>query len=307
MLKYLVIHLDDTSVSYCHCDNPFVKRRLISLDDLKQGIVFAMKENLQIQFVWPDYELPKEYKVTILRIDHINIAPSSLTDEADVLIYDGIPDSVPEESTVVVRLTFDEFLTNIDRLSHVLRSVKRLNIVIRNLEQFGDNMITSYRKQLEQLGTVIKEEYEKGHTVQFNMLTDRIMLREMNNCNAGWETLTLAPDGKFYVCPAFYYSKDYSVGSLNDGLDIKNPQLYQLDYAPICRICDAFQCRRCVWLNRKKTLEVNTPGHAQCVLSHLERNASRNLNAVLLKLGITIPANDIPEIDYLDPFYKIAR
>ena len=37
-MQYLVIMLDDTSVSYCHCDNPYKERRLISLDDLRAGM-----------------------------------------------------------------------------------------------------------------------------------------------------------------------------------------------------------------------------------------------------------------------------
>ena len=48
MTQYLVILLDDTSVSYCHADNPHAQCHLINLDDLKAGILYAMKENLMI-------------------------------------------------------------------------------------------------------------------------------------------------------------------------------------------------------------------------------------------------------------------
>ena len=136
-----------------------------------------------------------------------------------------------------------------------------------------------------------------------------MMLDKMNNCGAADSNVTLAPDGKFYVCPAFYQansdtiiSKSYNIGSLLEGLDIKNPQLYKLDHAPICRKCDAYQCRRCIWLNRKTTLEVNTPSHEQCVVAHLERNASRDLLANIRKHGKFIPEREIKAIDYLDPF-----
>ena len=145
-----------------------------------------------------------------------------------------------------------------------------------------------------------------------------MMLERMNNCNAGWENITLAPDGRFYVCPAFYHAlqadgteksqsevcvKGYSIGSLTDGLDVKNAPLYQIDHAPLCRQCDAYHCRRCVWLNRKTTCEVNTPSHEQCVVAHLERNAARTLLANIRKHGTFLPhLPEIKEITYLDPF-----
>ena len=128
----------------------------------------------------------------------------------------------------------------------------------------------------------------------------------MNNCGAGDTTITLAPNWRFYVCPAFYYEDEEDcIGDLEHGLDIKNKQLYKLDYAPICRHCDAYQCKRCIWLNCKMTLEVNTPSREQCVLTHLERNASRELLLNIRKHGTFLPEQDeIKEIDYLDPFDK---
>ena len=46
MLQYLIIQLDDTSVSYCHYANRKEEHKLIGQDDLKAGILFAMKENI---------------------------------------------------------------------------------------------------------------------------------------------------------------------------------------------------------------------------------------------------------------------
>ena len=60
-MKYLVILLDDTSASFCHYHNGKTERRLIAYDDLKAALLWAMKENLMVQFVYPNYKLPKEY------------------------------------------------------------------------------------------------------------------------------------------------------------------------------------------------------------------------------------------------------
>ncbi len=86
MLQYLIILLDDTSVSYCHYENRRTERRLIDIEDLKAGILFAMKENLNIQFVYPDYDIPQEYKDLIESIDHTKIMPAGNCDGADVVL-----------------------------------------------------------------------------------------------------------------------------------------------------------------------------------------------------------------------------
>lgn len=314
MLKYLVVLLDDTSVSYCHYENQKKERKLIALDDLRAGILFAMKQNLMIQFVYPDYELPQEYKDAIHSIDHANIVPASLTKDADVVVVDGLTDENPEEyqgaSAVVFRVQKDELYANYKRLIPFLEKLERLNVVITDVETFSDDDLLVYQALLSDLSEVVESEYTKGHAVQFNQLTDRMMLSAMNNCNAGDENITLAPDSKFYVCPAFYQAetattienKAQSIGDLKSGLNVRNPQLYKLSHAPICRNCDAYQCKRCVWLNRKMTLEVNTPSHEQCIVAHTERNVSRNLLQNIRKQGVFMSEIEIKEIAYLDPF-----
>ena len=312
MLQYLIILLDDTSVSYCHYENKKTVRKLISIPDLKAGILFAMKQNLTIQFVYPNYELPEVYKTEIETIDHNKIAPSVANmGEADVVVFNGwndfAGDCIFSEKAFVLRTAKQELFTNYPQLFGILEKVTRLNIVITDVDTFTKTDFSTYKNVLNELRLKLKELYAKGLAPQLNILTDRLMLDKMNNCNAGVENITLAPNGKFYICPAFYLGNESdSVGDLINGLNIKNKQLYKLDYAPLCRICDAYQCKRCVWLNRKTTLEVNTPSHEQCVVAHLERNTSEILLKELKPTGYS-PDKEIPVIDYIDPFETIKN
>ena len=89
MMKYLTILLDDTSVSFCHVDNPYTERKLIPIDILKKGIMFAMKENLSVQIVYPDYDLPNEYIEVIDSIDHTNIVSATHSLSADIVVIDN--------------------------------------------------------------------------------------------------------------------------------------------------------------------------------------------------------------------------
>ena len=320
MLQYLIILLDERSTSYCHYKAASQMLRadgngLIPLDVLRQGIRFAMKENLNIQFVYPDTELPEEWKKEIETIDHSKLKPSPLAfqhDEADELGLDRTDVAVVNDwhlptdvldIPLVVRTNKEDFFARYRELYALLELCPRVNVVFTDVEMFSDDDFETYKAVLSEMAQTVERLYAEGKTPQLNLLTDRMMLSEMNNCGAGDTNLTLAPNGCFYVCPAFYYEDAADcVGSLEDGPDIRNGQLYKLEYAPICRHCDAYQCKRCVWLNRKLTLDVNTPSRQQCVMAHLERNASRELLLAIRKHRTFLPDKDIPEMDCLDPF-----
>lgn len=308
MLQYLVILLDDTSVAYCHADNPLRERNLMQLETLRKAILFSMKENLMIQYVYPDYELPKEYNEVIESIDHVKIG-------RDVVVYNNVPTSITADNAVL-RLSVADFISKQYDIAAVLPQAKRLNICITDVENFKDEQIDDYKKALATLNAVLLNQYKAGKQPQVNILTDRLQLDKMHNCDAGVNNITVAPNGKFYLCPAFYYDEkiglnnrlnhhkpitNRSVGDLESGINIPNQQLLKLDHAPLCRICDAYQCKRCVWLNQRLTWDANTPSHQQCVLAHLERNASRDLQKQLQTAGFSI-GNEIKEITYLDPF-----
>lgn len=324
MLQYLVILLDDTSVAYCHADNPLKERNLMPIETLKKGIVFGMKHNLMIQYVFPDYKLPKKYSEILESIDNVKIYPFGkkpitnidCENESDVSVTKTVPE-IFDTKSLVLRLTFKNLLRKKDEIVKLFNNDRRVNICITDVDRFTDNDIAKYQQLLKDWNDILLGLYKKGKTPQLNLLADRMMLDKMHNCDAGVNNITLAPNGKFYLCPAFYYdektnvfnqlnhhkpSSDNSVGDLENGLNIPNSQLLKLDHAPLCRNCDAYQCRRCIWLNRKLTWDNNTPSHQQCVMSHIERNASRDLLNKIRAIGEFMPEKDIKEIDYLDPF-----
>ena len=313
MLQYLVILLDDTATSFCHYAIPMRKRHLIPLETLRKAILFAMKENLNVQFVYPDYELPTDYIALIDTIDHTDICPCRGPMIGDVNVAESWDElsasSLVAASTYVLRTCRAEFVERYVELKSILSHVARLNVVLTDVETFAEADYAAYKTALQSISKEVERLYVDGSSPQLNLLTDRMMLKSMNNCGAGDTTLTLAPNGQFYICPAFYYEpNDNNVGTLENGHVVKNAQLYRLDHAPICRKCDAYQCRRCVWLNYRTTLEVNTPSREQCVTAHLERNASRELLYEIRRHGTFLSSNeDITEIDYLDPFDIVEK
>lgn len=311
MLKYLVVQLADDAVSYCHYENSSKSDQFISADTLKAAIRFGMVENLNIQFVYPQRALPEGYDAIIETIDHTKIMQCDTpnAERADIIVCNSIAEiensKLHKEQIVILRISRED-ITEVVRVYDIAKDKSiRLNIVVTDIEKFSKTEFDEYKSLLAQLGVKIQADIIEGNNMQLNLLTDRLVLKAMNNCNAGDEVITLMPNGRFYPCAGFYYDNpDEDFGDLIHGVQIKNQQLFKLDYAPICRHCDAYHCRRCVWLNRKTTLEVNTPSHEQCVVAHLERNESGRILADIRKEYDFAPEIDIPEIDYLDPFVK---
>ena len=85
---------------------------------------------------------------------------------------------------------------------------KRLNLVLLDMEEYTKDDINKYEKQLNELISVIISEYKKGNDFEINFLTDRLLLNKFNNCKAGIDHITIAPNGKFYTCPGFYYNNE---------------------------------------------------------------------------------------------------
>ena len=305
MLTYIIILLDDSSVSYCGHVTAARNRRLIALDVLKRGIVWAMKENLNIQFVYPDYRLPEEHREAIETIDHTKIGPMTCGEELDVVVTRDLKAEAGQKP-LIWQCTLAELKAQLPQVKTLLPQVERLNVMLTDIATWKQAEFDAYKAVLEAMADDLVELYKDRLSPQLNLLTDRLILHQMNNCGAGDTSVTLAPDGQFYVCPAYYPGK--SVGSLGTGLDVANKQLYRLDHAPICRRCDAWQCPRCISLNEQLTGDANTPSHQQCVAAHLERNASRLLQQKLQRQGIRLQGSEeIEELSYLDPFAIATR
>ena len=313
MMKYLVILLSDQSTSFCYYNSSdtIEENKLIPLETLRNAIKYAFMEDLFIQFVLPSFSLPKEYEDIITSIKASIIAPHSTTYKADVMVVDGFLEfnniEILKDVSYVLRTSKKDFFEHYKEIIRRIIELSRLNIVLTDIEDFTDDDFNLYKQILDEFACCVKDIILSGETIQLNILTDRLVESEMNNCNAGCKTVTLAPDGQFYICPAFYYAKAQPVGSLGDGLMIRNSHLYKLEYAPLCRECDAYQCKRCVYLNKRLTREVNTPSKEQCVVSHIERNASRFLLLAIREHIIYMPKTEIKEISYLDPFDNIKN
>lgn len=184
----------------------------------------------------------------------------------------------------------------------LLLKCQRVNVIFKF--DFQESHSKMYKQQLEAIMHEIISHLRISEFKEVNVITDRLFLDEMNNCNCGVDNYALAPNGKIYVCPAAYFNDpENSIGDIENG--VTNPNLaYSLSLAnaPLCKKCDAYQCNRCVLNNKKSTREYNTPGSAQCIKSHIERNISMEMLRIIKTENIKYGADiEINPINYMDP------
>jgi len=316
MVKYINVLLANTSVSFCHYENTNnCKNEWITKELLNKIINYCKKQKLFINYIFPKSSVPIELLDLIEEIEHFKIAPCNTNINADALIFEftdleELKRLNASNKKIIILKVNKMGVKSIHKLLKLLvNKFVKITLVLTDVELYAEEDITTYKHELEKSKECLFQQYKdvKDSFPEINFLSDLWFAKQMNNCNAGIDHYTFAPDGKFYICPAFYHNGSKSIGDLLE-VQVKNSYLFSLDYAPICKICDAFHCSRCVYLNNLLTEEFNTPSSQQCRLAHIEREYSRQLLEELKQINplfLQIPT--IKPIKYNDPIEKILR
>ena len=317
-MKYLLVPIDRSSVSFCYYENPFVGSdpEPIPGEILQRAVDYAQAHALTVNFLYGRTDPPVSHRSIIESVNHAKIVPLPLAkmypDSIVVIesreIEEAATAGLDQERNVIVRLGSERLPQLATTLPLLFGAFQRLTLCLTGLESITEEELEVYGQQLLILSGVAAELYHRGHVFELNVLSDRMILDKMRNCGAGIEHLTVGPDGRMYLCPGFLYDNPgLSVGNLIDGIQIPNSELLRLDHAPMCSVCDAYHCKRCFYLNKKLTLEINTPSRQQCMGSHKERNTAAQFLTLLQDMPAFSVMKPIPAIDHLDPFEVLDR
>jgi CXXX repeat peptide maturase len=317
MLKYINILLADTAVSFCHYENTnSITSKWVSIELLNDIIHYCQAQELSINYIFPQETVPLELLDTIEKTDHFKIAPyGALVNSTAVVINPADFEKMNEldnsnKNIIILRVSKNEtkFIhTLINRLQGMF---KKLTLVLTEVESYTEEDIETYKEELEKSEECLFQQYKdvKDSLPEINFVSDLWFADQMNNCNAGIAHCTFAPDGNMYICPAFYQKGITGIGKLSE-IQVVNKRLFSLDSAPLCNNkCDAFHCKRCIFLNHLLTEEFNTPSNQQCRLSHIEREFSRHLLERLKQVNpLYLQISAIEKINYSDPMEIIMR
>lgn len=312
---FMYFILSSESVDYCDFKSLDTKE-VMKPEDLIQGLAYAYNNFYQPVFVhsnesvqWLNDLLSSEQYGKALSfemkrhiIKHIMRYQKNDTHKNVIYVMDERSDRPEIDLNVPIILNVSKKNVNklTDMVNDILPFTSRISINLKDVDKNFD--IIEYEKQLDNLIELIFNYFSNGEQKEIRQLTDRIVLQKMNNCFAGEKNITMAPDGKFYYCPAFYFDK-----TKNIDFD-KSYKLTYLSKSPACDNCDVYHCERCIYKNYTGTGELNTPTKMQCTISHLERKYSTKLLEKLKEKGVRGFKNfNIPEIDYNDPLEKIAE
>lgn len=300
--KYLQFITSDNITPHCSYRNLTNSNNVMYDDLVEKGLKFASENNLIPVFLGESKgRKPSHFQITDTH--------SHNSDENTILICDNtthLPESF--NGTCILLLSRN----NLAKLSQLVTSMytatNRVNLVLEDIEKWDTEDIKLYESELDKLIEFIAATYDNSNALELNVITDILNLDKMCNCDCGNSTYSLAPNGKIYLCPAFYFNNpDESIGDLEKGIDIENAYLLDIENASICSTCDAYHCKRCKYTNKKLTNEINTPSRVQCTLSHIERNKSMKLQKELQYKGNTDFINYVNEIDYVDPLDKLLQ
>ena len=312
---FMYFILSSDSVNYCKfkvCNT----EEIMKPEDLLYGLEYAFDNFYQPVFVhsngsmeWlNDLLRSDKYGISLSKqmnrhiIRHITKYQGKNLQQNTIYVVDNTTCKPKEElnGCVIFNIASSEIKNLAQGVKEVLQFTSRVNINVYDINKHFD--ISEYENQLKLLCDVLYDYLCKGKQKEIRQLTDRIFAREMNNCFAGEKNITFAPDGKFYICPAFYFDKAADV-NIN-----KVQSMTYLYNSPGCQNCDAYHCDRCVYKNYIGTGELNIPTIKQCELSYLERKYSMLLLERLKEGKITGFKNvEIPKVEYSDPVENLIQ
>ena len=311
--EHAIMLLDAAAPSFCYYPLEKTDKAAMTELVLRKAISFCSREGYHVTAIYGN-EPPDEACMKLLsEFPHMRIIPlkpERQFNSSDIYTvnFNDFQAVMPllkpnQDLNMMIRLNMDDVLPFADLLERYWNRAKRLNLIFCDLASADETALNKFRLDLAWLNNLLTDMYTDGKHVELSCATDRMLLNEMKNCDAGVTHFTISPCGTFFVCPGFFHAYgQQNIGSLDTGFDFKNRHLFSLEYAVICNSCDCFHCKRCVYLNKKTTGEVNTPSHQQCVTSHHERNLSGMLLSRLKKRGFLNDAPDIYPLFYTDPF-----
>lgn len=287
--KDLLFLLNDKYESGCsYYNNQSKKNKVMEKETILEGLKYAEKNFLHPIFIHgkedTGYLLDDYEEIEIMHLIPIELYLKGYHFWEYQIIVEFKNIKLCEKITEQDSIIFNISEKNINELflcvEYLLKKSKRINVNIQNMSKEFDIQI--YEKELKKCAEKIIEIYQiTGVLKEINILTDVMFINNHESCGAGDKQYTLAPNGKLYICPAFYSEGLKSCGNMKEGIHIRDERLYKEQYMPLCNKCKAYQCENCKYINKIYTNEINVSPSFQCKKANIEKNIAALLRQAL--------------------------
>ena len=224
-----------------------------------------------------------------------------------ISVYDNNVVSANEGSNVAILLINKNNIKDIFSFCSELSKCKvRTNLFIQDLSDWNEDNIAEYDTQIILLRELLEKCINENKRYHINLLSDLIYLQSSRDCGAGTTSISLAPNGKFYICPAFYFENENNhIGDLEEGITPIDKKFLLRNLSPICSHCNISNCSRCLYLNKRLTNELHIPPKVQCRINQINKREADKLRDFMLTKGLLMPVNKNEAEKQEDPFDKI--
>lgn len=312
--KYMYIILSDDAESFCHynakrTDSPAI----MSPELLNKVIKYCEDNNFTPIFLGADNDV-KHFGIYINSINQTlsNRTLSIVSIDCDDLIKFGKRIPQFSEKQIILRIS-PQNLGKLPLITNSLISNNEaldISVKIKNMEEMKKENIILYDAVLSKIRSQVVDAWKSENYVNINIITHLSQAMIPHKCISGDKGFAIAPNGKFYICPAFYFENaEDNIGDIDRGIDLSYQPLCSNKRPTNCKQCDNYQCDSCVYMNKRITGELGVPGTIQCLLSTIEKKHSVLFLDEVEKMNLDLPFKLNSEIlrlntDLTDPLTK---
>lgn len=285
--KHLYFILSDDSVEFCNYESEKESKNLMSIDTFDKGMEFALENFFRPVLLHSRSNENEIYDKRYENRDKINIYGikdkiSSKSKGFPVFESGDLEGKIEEVGAGCILNIRKEEVNKLDiMIKKLLKKFDRINI--NYIFSSRDIDLDMYKEKMINIKEELIKYYEKGLFKEVNKITDILLVDEMDNCNFGKDNFAMGPNGKIYICPAYYFNDPNDcIGTIdkvakNGEIKFFGQELLNIDKSKFCKKCEEYHCDRCSFLSRKFTGEYSVPSSIQCKLSIIEHNVSAEL------------------------------
>lgn len=282
--KYLQIILNENAPSYCYYEE-YEHSVAMSQEIFDKAVEFADTNHMIPVYVgdasiYLSTTLRKKFHIRIDIPDRYASDPFEM--ESFIPVYTierSLRGPYPYTNACILRISrldIDKLVAAIKTLASIYQ---RINIQPFGVRDWNFSDVKAYEAQLLEI-----EEYvtQNNNFVSINVW-DRSPHRDQNRteCTAGRREFAVLPNGYIYPCAGYYYNGLDYVGDVENGINVPDANLLDLEKAPTCKTCSVNSCKRCILLNTLTYGFPNIPAAIQCQIEKTKENLNKRsvLNA----------------------------